>query len=165
MEKVPGDVFRQLVTEEVPQGIERRLVLHLLGYWRRLQQDQEFPSFDAIEPADIPDMWGHSFVLESIGNEKDPLFCVMGNEIADYCGGSLVGKCVSEAPPNTLVAMATGYIGDVLAKGAPISRGGEFIKPDGTKVLYRSILLPMSDDGETISGLFGAANCREEEQG
>ncbi len=42
-----------------------------------------------------------------------------------------------------------------------MSHGDEFIKIDGTKVLYRSILLPMSDDGETISGVLGAANCRE----
>jgi hypothetical protein len=43
----------------------------------------------------------------------------------------------------------------------PISRGGEFIKYDGMKVLYRSIILPMSDDGSSVSGLLGAANCRE----
>jgi hypothetical protein len=29
------------------------------------------------------------------------------------------------------------------------------------RVLYRSILLPMSDDGENIAGLLGAANFRE----
>ena len=37
----------------------------------------------------------------------------------------------------------------------------EFFKEDGTKVLYRSILLPVSDDGVTISGILGAVNCRE----
>jgi len=43
----------------------------------------------------------------------------------------------------------------------PISRGGEFVKYDGMKVLYRSIIMPMSDDGVTVSGLLGAASCRE----
>ena len=53
------------------------------------------------------------------------------------------------------------HIGKVIEKQVPISRGGEFLKPDGIKVLYRAIILPMSDDGATISGLLGAANCRE----
>ena len=34
---------------------------------------------------------------------------------------------------------------------------------EGTRILYRSILLPMSDDGHTICGLLGAANFREVE--
>jgi hypothetical protein len=62
-----------------------------------------------------------------------------------------------------LAAKAVEYFGEVLEKGTPISRGGEFTKDNGTLVLYRSILLPMSDDGETISGLLGGANCREVE--
>lgn len=36
------------------------------------------------------------------------------------------------------------------------------MKPGGGKVLYRGIILAMSDDGITVSRLLGAANCREE---
>ena len=57
--------------------------------------------------------------------------------------------------------MTIDYLDQVLAKGVPISHGGEFYQDDGSKILYRSIVLPMSDDGETISGLLCAANCRE----
>ena len=53
----------------------------------------------------------------------------------------------------------------MLSREVPISRGGQFRKYDGTKVLFRSIILPMSDDGDTISGLLGAANCREVQSG
>ncbi len=51
---------------------------------------------------------------------------------------------------------------EVIAKQVPISRGGEFMRPGGGKGLYRGIILPMSDDGITVSGLLGAANGREE---
>jgi hypothetical protein len=87
MEKVPDDVVRVVVGEDAPQGIERRLVLRLLGYWRSLPREEDFPSFAAIDPAQIPDMWGHSFVLETVGNETDPLFRAFGDEIAGRCGG------------------------------------------------------------------------------
>jgi hypothetical protein len=163
MEKVPYGVSRELVTEDLPAGSERRLVLRLLAYWRDLQREQEYPSCAAIDPDKISDMWRNSFVLETVGNENDPLFRTFGDEIAGYCGVNLIGKHVSETPPNTLAAKAVEYFGEVLEKGTPISRGGEFTKDNGTLVLYRSILLPMSDDGETIGGLLGGANCREVE--
>ncbi|MDA1324221.1 MAG: hypothetical protein O3C34_05715, partial [Proteobacteria bacterium] len=49
----------------------------------------------------------------------------------------------------------------ILKKGVPISRGGEFSNPDGTRVLFRSALLPIGESENTISGILGAANCRE----
>jgi hypothetical protein len=163
MEKVPDGVARVVVGADPPQGMERRLVLRLLGYWRDLPREQDLPSFTAIDPEQIPEMWGHSFVLETVGNEADPLFRAVGDKIADSHEESPVGKHVSQTPANTLASMATGYFAEVLAKGIPVSRGGEFIRENGNNVFYRSILLPMSDDGETISGLLGAANCREVE--
>ena len=68
---------------------------------------------------------------------------------------------VAEVPENSLAGKSASFHREVVEKAVPISRGGEFVKPDGSTVLYRSVILPMSDDGETISGLLGAANCRE----
>lgn len=163
MEKIPDDVGRVVVGEDPPQGMERRLVLRLLSYWRDLPREQDLPSFKAIDPEQIPDMWENSFVLETIGSETDPFFRAVGDKIADSHEVSPVGKHVSETPANSLVSRAASYFAEVLTKGIPVSRGGEFIKKNGNNVFYRSILLPMSDDGETISGLLGAANCREVE--
>ena len=68
---------------------------------------------------------------------------------------------VAYATMRTLIENAAGNYQEILSRGVPISRGGEFVKYDGMKVLYRSIILPMSDDGTVVSGLLGAANCRE----
>ena len=57
--------------------------------------------------------------------------------------------------------MALAYVDEVLIKGVPISRGGEFSSPNGCKILYRSVLLPVGEDENSISGILGAANCRE----
>ena len=67
----------------------------------------------------------------------------------------------SDVPAGSLIEHAASYYQEILHRGVPISRGGEFIKYDGMKVLYRSIIMPMSDDGINVSGLLGAANCRE----
>ena len=46
-----------------------------------------------------------------------------------------------------------------MAEREPVAEGvGTHV---GTAVLYRSILLPLSEDGRRIDGVLGAANCRE----
>ena len=161
MENVPAGTERTQIEHEMPQGIERRLVLRLLAHWRSLCGERSMPSFSDVDPDAIPDMWPHSFVLELDGKEGGPVFRAMGDEFDKCTTNSLIGKRIADAPSDSLPGMALVYIDEVLQKGVPISRGGEFCKPDGVRVLYRSVLLPMSDNDETISGILGAANCRE----
>ncbi|MBT5047564.1 MAG: PAS domain-containing protein [Rhodospirillaceae bacterium] len=160
MKILPNDVEKIDLVEEMPQGVERRLVLRLLGHWRKLCGDREFPCFSDLDPAEIPDIWLNSFVIELSGDRAVPVFRAMGDTLVENSGSSLIGRPVADAPAGTLCGVAIAYIDEVLAKEVPVSRGGEFARQDGTKVLYRSVLLPMSDDGETISGILGAANCR-----
>lgn len=167
MDQLPEGADRQLIGDELPKGMERRLVLRLLSHWRELCGEREFPSFAELDPARIAEIWPDCFVLDTLGNVDDPIFRAFGTAIVESDGMNFIDKRVSEVPEKTLVAAAVAYRDDVLKKGVPISRGGEFFKPGGIRVLYRSVLLPMSDDGEVISGLLGAANSREvtEEEG
>lgn len=160
-EKIPESVERAEVGEEMPQGMERRLVLRLLTYWRGICGERDYPSFSDVDPNSMQDMWESCFVLEVIGHEADQVFRAAGDAISSFAPVPLIGSSISEWSPDNLIGVAVSHTRDVLRKGVPMSHGDEFIKIDGTKVLYRSILLPMSDDGETISGVLGAANCRE----
>ncbi len=150
---------------QMPQGMERRMVLQMLAHWRELCGERAFPSFEDVDPQAIPEIWDNVFVLDLTGCEDDPMFRLAGDALAAVTGSTLRDVRMSEVPENTLAEISTRYYRDVIAKGVPISRGGEFSKSDGKTVFYRGVILPMSDDGETISGLLGAANCREPEQG
>lgn len=161
MDSLPAGAEKNIVGEEMPRGIERRFVLRLLAHWRNLCGDRRYPSFADLDPAEIPDMWRNCFILELAADDGTPVFRAMGDQLSARSDGPLIGRPVSDARDGTLPGVAIGYIDEVLKKSVPVSRGGEFTRQDGTKVLYRSILLPMSDDGETVSGILGAANCRE----
>lgn len=161
MEELPDGAERHLVEDTLPMGMERRLVLRLLAHWRELCGERAFPSFADVDPGQMSDMWPDCFVLDVAGHADNPIFRTVGAALAGWIDINLVDKHVADAPGKTLVSVAVSYAAEVLRKKVPISRGGEFLKPDGVRVLYRSILLPMSDDGETVSGLLGAANCRE----
>ncbi len=146
---------------QMPQGMERRMVLQMLAHWRELRGDRTFPSFEDVDPQAIPEIWANVFVLDLAGNLDDPLFRLAGDSFAASTGSPLRNIRISEAPKNSLAEQSVSYYREVIERGVPISRGGEFTKADGTRVLYRGVILPMSDDGATISGLLGAANCRE----
>ncbi len=152
------------------QGIDRRMVLQMLAYWRKLCGDRTFPSFEDVDPRAIAEIWDpraiaeiwvNVFVLDLAGYPDNPLFRLVGDSFTAFTGSPLRNIRISEVPANTLAAKSVSYYREVIEMGVPISRGGEFVKSDWTKVLYRSVILPMSDDGATISGLLGAANCRE----
>lgn len=161
MEKVPAQTERINFEQEMPPEIERRLVLRLLGHWRALCGNRKLPAVSDIDPAAIPDLWPHSFLLDVDGVESDPVFRALGDAIDKYSDGTLVGKRVSDAPADALPGIALAYVGEVLEKGVPVSRGGEFFKPGGTRVLYRSILLPVGENENTVGCILGAANSRE----
>lgn len=161
MKDVPAKTERTEIGEELPQGMERRLVLRLLAYWRQLCDEREFPSFAEVDPSDMPDMWSHCFAIEIFEDDSEPVFRAMGDELAATIDYSLIDQRVTVAQERTLPSVAITFLPEVLRKGVPVSRGDEFFKADGTKVLYRSILLPMSDDGDRVSGILGAVNCRE----
>ncbi len=148
--------------DDAPNGMERGLVLRLLSHWRELVGERQYPSFSELDPESIPDIWSYSFVLDIAGHADDPIFRVAGPKYAAYLPIDLRNLPISKAPRDSLIEKSVAFAQEIIAKQVPISRGGEFMKPGGGTVLYRGIILPMSDDGITVSRLLGAANCREE---
>ena len=146
---------------EQPSPMERRLVLRLLHYWRGLSDGDAFPAEASIDSAAIADMWLNCAILDVAGKETDPEISYLGTALLDAVGVNVSGQKLSRVPADTLVARGFSYFGQVLAKRVPITYGGDFVDRRGVKILYRSIILPLSADGTNINRLLAAANCRE----
>lgn len=158
MDDLPRDRKADASTESAATGDERRMVHRLMTYWRELSANGTLPSPDAMKEADLADVWPYRCVLEATASENDPVFQSVGEELARYADIELVGKRLSEASDAALIHHALAYAPEVVRKRVPVSRGGSFVNGDGKKVLFRSIILPLSTDGKTVSALFGAAN-------
>ena len=150
--------------EDRPKGIERRMVHRLLVHWRDAQGDGAFPTLDAVLKRDLGDIGPSIFVLRVADGEGEPAFERVGDFFADEVPSDLTGRPVSAVPAGTLLAQAVGRYRMVLSKKVPITAGGEFSHVQGGTVLYRSILLPLSEGGDTIEFLLGAANCRKKDE-
>lgn len=138
---------------------ERRLVLRLLHYWRDLCGDRDLPESGAVDGAAIGDMWPYCFVIGL--NDGKPAFTYFGDWHGAFYGKDMTGCLLADLTGDTLVERATSYFEEVVERGVPITYGGELEEPSGRNLLYRSILMPMTDrGGNAIGALLGGANCR-----
>lgn len=143
---------------EPTNPMERRLVLRLLGYWRDLCGERDLPQRGDVDGRAITDMWDYCFVIEVKGAE--PRFVHFGAWHADFHGADLTGRPLREVAPETLVERATGYLPEILRRRVPVTYGGELEERGGHRLLYRSIMLPLSDGADGIAAVLGGANCR-----
>ncbi|MBK1670940.1 hypothetical protein CKO28_23285 [Rhodovibrio sodomensis] len=138
---------------------ERRLVLRLLAYWDDLRGDRDYPRADDIDASTIGDDWAQCFLLRlgrtRVGDSR--VLSVGDGLLSDLPDG--VPATLRQVPETALLHHAAGFVQQTLDKGVPVSLGGEAVLADG-KTLFRSILLPLSNDGSTIDHLLGAANGR-----
>lgn len=146
---------------ESPAGLERRMILRLLGYWRAAFHDNEIPLLTSIDPREIPDIWPYCYVLDVAGHQHDPVLSFVGRNLLDEGGADLTGAPVSAIPAHTLLGASLRYVPEVMRKGVPVSRGSEVTRPDGARILFRTIILPLSADGRSLGYLLGAANSRD----
>ncbi len=142
----------------------RRMVHRLLEHWRDAQGDGRFPSLNAVLARGLGDILPSIFVLTVPADAGEPAFARVGKLFAGDVSGDLTGRPVSAVPEGTLLEQAVGIYDEVLARKVPITRGGEFEHVQGGTVLYRSIILPLSEGQGTIDSLLGAANSRTKDE-
>jgi hypothetical protein len=135
---------------------ERRLVLRLMAYWDDLRNEREYPPVGEIDPETIGDDWPNCFLLKLDEPVSASRLQAIGENLL---GGHVLepGTQVADCPGDTLLYQALKPLSRMLDKRIPMSIGGE-AEVGGTPTLYRSILLPLSDDGATIDHVLGAAN-------
>jgi hypothetical protein len=142
------------------QSNEQRLVLRVLAHWRSLCGARALPRRAQIEPQGFGQDWGNCLLLDVDPKPERSRFAYVGEKLRDPSWPTLERQSLEECQENTLLHVATLYLARVIAKGVPISTGGVGIHL-GLPIVYRSILLPLSESGSRIDGLLGAANFRE----
>lgn len=135
--------------------VERRLVRNLLSYWERRRGEREFPSLQDIDPAEIAELWPSCFVLDTASNHRFPYFRYLGRSLARHSGTFLSGK---RDWTLSLLDKAVYRYREAVERREPVLVEEELTLYDGTMLLFRSALLPLSDDQQTINFILGAAD-------
>jgi hypothetical protein len=138
---------------------ERRLVMRVLELWENLRGARRFPSVSDVESADIGADWASCFVIAVGARPELSSFHYVGGGLLVPDWDEATGRAVADCPDHTVLRHASSYMTKVIHMRVPISIGGDF-DVDESRIVYRSIILPLSDDGTLVNFLFGAANCR-----
>lgn len=134
---------------------EQRLVLRLLDRWRNLAGERPMPTVaDVARLAD--DIRDDCFVLEDDAGEF--VFRFVGERQRALLESDPSGLRLSAIAGETLLGRAIAYRAQVIERAVPVSVGGQFVDKDGRTILFRSILLPLGENG--ISALLGCVNYR-----
>ncbi len=135
---------------------ERRATGAALAYWEAIRGARMCPTVDDIDPDDIPDLWPNTFVLDL-------------REVRGGCETVSSGTAVKK--PFTGTEPAHGRIGDCLPAAIrerilqfveaaaevvqPLADSSSYTNSFGETILYRSAIMPLSDDSGIVTHLFG----------
>jgi hypothetical protein len=135
--------------------IERRAVGRALNCWDRLRETKELPSrADCLEIFD-DDLTNGIIVIEFTPQEEDDLIVECGPLFRDAYGCDPVGLAAKAVLPSaTDRGLIFWRVAAEMRK--PIADVGEFTNLRGEDVLYRSVFLPISEDGKRITHLMAA---------
>jgi hypothetical protein len=127
---------------------ERRLVERVLRHWTQLAARRRFPRINEI------DRW-------MTGDDRTNCVLIAVQSPVELSHFSSVGEnlAVALCPGNTLAGVLLSHLPWVVSSRCSlIVEGGATLR--GVPILYRGALLPLSEDGDTIDHVLGAANHR-----
>jgi hypothetical protein len=127
---------------------ERRLVGRVLRHWMETVHVRGFPRHDEIDPWILGDAWENCLLIAVEELVELSHFVSVGKNLA-------MALCSS----TNLVGVLMSHLPRVLSeRRCLIVEGGATLR--GMRILHRSALLPLSEDGATISHVLGAASYR-----
>ena len=136
-------------TDVAPAGQnERRLVERVVRHWTKAAAGKPFPRLDEIDGWMVGEDWANCVVIAAQSPVELSHFVVAGENLAvALCArDTLAGLLLSHLPPVLSARRCLIVEGEATLRGMPI--------------LYRAALLPLSDDGDAIDHVLGAANHR-----
>jgi hypothetical protein len=140
---------------------ERRLSRRMLQYWLEKSGDRDFPKFSDIDPHELRGDWHWCFVIDQLAGHPFPIFSYMGAEVGKYSRILLSGH---DDWSKSILDKATVHYGDVLERRDAVLVEETLQRFDGQSIMFRAVLLPLSEDGKTITQILGAANGKIVEQ-
>jgi len=127
---------------------ERRLIGRVLDHWTKTVHARGFPRHDEIDPWMLGDDWENCLLIAVEEPVELSRFVSAGKNLTvALCSGT------------SLVAVFMSHLPRVLSeRRCLIVEGGATLR--GARILHRSALLPLSEDGVTINHVLGAVSYR-----
>jgi hypothetical protein len=127
---------------------ERRLVGRVLRHWTEMVHGRGFPRVTEIDPWMLGEDWANCLLIAVQSPVELSHFVAVGENLA-----------LALCPKDTLAGVLQSHLPRVLsARRCLTLDGGATLR--GAPILFRSALLPLSEDGVAIDHVLGAVSHR-----
>lgn len=141
---------------------ERRVSCQALHYWTDLKNKDALPRLGEVNFMDVPDLNENLFTIATGNGGGRFIIMTSGRVLNDVCGGDPCGQTVFDAFPTPLNGSAVECCATAVNTHQPMVGSGTLILENGNEIMYRMIILPLSEDGEAVDHLIGAISFRLE---
>jgi hypothetical protein len=138
---------------------ERRLIVRVHHAWQKVA-GESYPRRSQIDPAAFGADWAYCFMIDLDAMPGRSRFSYLGHALRDLTWPTFERQSIGECLEGSLLELATRQIPQLLERKRAQSLAGSAFHQD-TDILYRTILLPLSESGKTIDGVLGAIGYRE----
>lgn len=142
-------------TVPVRSNVENRLVGKALKFWESVRSDGELPLSSVLDLDDCPFGAEDSLVIEVGVSELEDRVVAAGDRVKAALGRDPTGLSVLDTLPSS-TEMGLSFCRASVDLKKPMADVGRFFNKKGQEVLYRSILLPLSDDGRRVNRVVSA---------
>ncbi len=135
--------------------VENRLVGKALKFWERTRDGRDLPSSSVLDMEDCPFSKEESMIIEVGVDELDDRVIAAGEKVRAALGRDPTGMSVLDTLPSS-TEMGLSFCRASVDLKKPMADVGRFFNKKGEEVLYRSILLPLSENGLTVDRVVSA---------
>ena len=146
--------MKTMLRENSTRLRERRLTQRVEKSWRS-SVDGKLPAWSDIQLLELGDDWDLCFAVDLRLSNGFPYFIFLGDKLCRFSNIYLSGHKLCE---ETLLDMVTSKMDEAALSREPVFYESALRLYDRRRIIFRSVLLPLSTNGSDVTHVFGAAN-------
>ncbi len=147
-----------MITLDDFEHVTNTVLRRLLAYWLDKRRDRLMPSITDIDPIDIPWALSRIWICDYLPESGRFRYRVAGEEINTHWGYNISGKYLDQLMPAEPLEPVTTKLRDVVDGPAIAHVIGQAYLDEEIFTKHERIILPLSDDGQTVSSVLGATH-------
>lgn len=140
-------------------SLDSRLTVRVLQVWKKLA-GAGLPRRSQIDPRDLEPDWSNCLMIDLDPAISQSRFSYIGKALQDLTSVTFERRSLSEYHGGIFLKLLAPHIPRVIEKKIPVHFAGSAQHND-KDILYRTVLLPLSEIGDQVDGILAGIIYRE----
>ena len=137
---------------------ERRDIAYALRYWEGLRGGRALPAFHDIEPDKLARLWPFAFLADvgqGGGGPEQAVVLYSGSSLGNFLRNSTAGVSCAQCLPRVVWERMKHAFSAAVEEKTPLGVSDHYTLQDGRTAVYRSIIMPLSDEDGNVAKILG----------